>query len=134
MNKPRILVVDDDEPVLRSCARALAEIPGAEIVQRKLGDQAARLLSSEAFDLLISDIRMPGVSGLDLIEVAHQRNPSLPVILITGYPTAEISKGCRALGAAACLMKPIPPEELLATVQRVLLNPKTAQPVRSSWE
>lgn len=126
MNKPRILVVDDDEPVLKSCIRTLAEIPGAEVVHQKSGAEAARLLSAEAFDLLISDIRMPGVSGLDLLKVAHQQDPDLPVILITGYPTAEISKGCHSLGAAACLMKPIPPEELLATVRKVL-NPKAAQ-------
>ncbi len=126
MNKPRILVVDDDEPVLKSCIRTLAEIPGAEVVHRRFGAEAARLLSAEAFDLLISDIRMPGMSGLDLLKVAHQRDPDLPVILITGYPTAEISKGCHSLGAAACLMKPIPPEELLATVRKVL-NPKATQ-------
>ena len=126
MNKPRILVVDDDEPVLKSCIRTLAEIPGAEVVHQRFGAEAARLLSAEAFDLLISDIRMPGVSGLDLLKVAHQQDPDLPVILITGYPTAEISKGCHSLGAAACLMKPIPPEELLATVRKVL-KPKVAQ-------
>lgn len=126
MNKPRILVVDDDEPVLKSCIRTLAEIPGAEVVHQRFGAEAARLLSAEAFDLLISDIRMPGVSGLDLLKVAHQQDPDLPVILITGYPTAEISKGCHSLGAAACLMKPIPPEELLATVRKVL-KPKAAQ-------
>ena len=131
MNKLRILVVDDDKLVLRSCVRALTEIPGAEIVQRNTGDQAAHLLSSEAFDLLISDIRMPRVSGLDLLEVAHQQDPDLPVILITGYPTAEISKGCHSLGAAACLMKPIPPEELLATVRRVL-KPERPDPGLSS--
>ena len=115
-----MLVVDDDEPALRSCARALAEIPGAEIVQQKLGDQAARLLSSEAFDLLISDVRMPGMSGIDLLEIAHRRYPNLPVILMTGFPTTDILKGCRPVGAAACLMKPVRPEELLAVVHQVL--------------
>jgi DNA-binding NtrC family response regulator len=116
----RILVVDDDEPVLKSCARTLAEIRGAEIVQRNKGEQAAQLLSSEAFDLLISDIRMPGMSGLELMDIAHQQDPSLPVILITGFPTSEVSKGCHSLGAAACLLKPVPPQSLLATVERVL--------------
>jgi DNA-binding NtrC family response regulator len=120
MRKLRILVVDDDEPVLKSCARALAEIRGAEVVQQELGHRAAELLRKESFDLLISDIRMPGMSGLDLLEIAHHQDPSLPVILITGFPTHEALKGCHSLGAAACLMKPIRPEELLATVQKVL--------------
>ena len=112
--------MDDDEPVLKSCARALEEEPCAEIVQQKSGDHAARLLSTEAFDLLISDIRMPGESGLDLLELAHRQNPGLPVILMTGFPTDEMLQGCHALGAAACIMKPIRPEELLATVHQVL--------------
>jgi two-component system C4-dicarboxylate transport response regulator DctD len=119
--------------VLRSCARALSEIPGAEIVQQRLGERAAQLLSSEVFDVLISDIRMPGTSGLDLLQVAHQQDPGLPVILITGFPTAEISRGCHSLGAAACLVKPIPPEQLIATVRQVL-DPKRARQKRSSLQ
>lgn len=120
MNRIQILVVDDDELVLKSCARVLAEIPGAEIVQQKSGDHAARLLSTRAFDLLISDIRMPGKSGLDLLELAYRQNPGLPVILMSGYPTDEIVKGRHPLGAAAYIMKPIHPDEFLATVRRVL--------------
>ncbi len=126
MNKLRILLVDDDELVLKSFARVLGEIPGAEIVKQKSGGHAARLLSTETFDLLISDIRMPGKSGLDLLELARKRNPGLAVILTSGYPTDEIVKGCHPLGAAACIMKPIRPEELLATVHRVLQQKTTA--------
>jgi DNA-binding NtrC family response regulator len=116
----RILIVDDEEPVLRACARALGDIPGAEIVQQKAGSTAADLLSLEPFDLLISDIRMPEMDGLQLLKIAHQHDPTLPVILITGFPTAETMKGFAGLGAAACLMKPIRPDDLVETVQRVL--------------
>jgi two-component system response regulator YesN len=120
MSRLRILVVDDDELVLKSCARTLAEIRGAEVVKQELGCRASELLKKESFDLLISDIRVPGVSGLELLEIAHKQNPRLPVILITGFPPNEALKGCHSLGAAACLMKPIRPEELLAAVHQVL--------------
>jgi len=120
MGRLRILIVDDEEPVLRACARTLREIPGAEIVQEMTAGHAATLLGSEAFDLLISDVRMPGINGHELLRIAHQCDPGLPVILITGFPTAETTQGCIRLGAAACLMKPIRPDELIATVERVI--------------
>jgi DNA-binding NtrC family response regulator len=116
----RILIVDDEAPVLRACSRALSELPDVEIVQERTGSHAAILLGSETFDLLISDVRMPGVDGQELLRIAHQHDPKLPVILITGFPTAETTEGCSRLGAAACLMKPIRPDELIATVERVL--------------
>ena len=122
MKELRILIVDDDEPVLRACTRALSEIPDVEIVQEKIGSHAAILLSSETFDLLISDVRMPGIDGHQLLKIAHQHDPRLPVILITGFPTAETMQGCVSLGAAACLTKPIRPDELITTVERVLAN------------
>ena len=86
-----ILVVDDEEPVLRACVRALREIPGAEIVQQKLSSRAAELLASQSFDLLVSDVRMPEMSGVELIRIAHECDPTLPVILITGFPTPEMA-------------------------------------------
>jgi DNA-binding NtrC family response regulator len=122
MKGPRILIVDDEESVLRACARALSEIPGAQVIQEKLGSRAATLLNSEPFDLLISDVRMPGVDGQQLLRIAHENDEKLPVILITGFPTAEATQGCVSLGAAACLVKPILPDELIATVERVLAN------------
>ena len=116
----RILGVDDEEPVLRACVRALREIPGAEIVQQKLSSRAAELLASQCFDLLVSDGRMPEMSGVELIRIAHECDPTLPVILITGFPTPEMAANKSKFGVRAYLMKPIVPDELLATVRRVL--------------
>ncbi len=125
MSRPRILIVDDEEPVLRACVRALREIPGVEVVQQKASDQAARLLSSENIDLLISDIRMPGLNGLDLLEIAHEHNPDLPVILMTGFGLPETQKGSVALGASAVINKPIHPDELIAAAKEVLERQRT---------
>lgn len=120
MSKVRILVVDDEEPVLRACARALREIPEAEVVQLKFPRRAVELLSSQSFDLVVSDVRMPDMDGVELLRIAHQYNPGLPVILITGYATAETAADISQLGAAACIMKPILPDKLLSTVRWVL--------------
>jgi two-component system response regulator FlrC len=103
----------------------LSEIPNVEIVQERTGSHAATLLGSETFDLLISDVRMPGVDGHELLRIAHQHDPRLPVILITGFPTAETTERCGKFGASACLMKPIRPDELIATVERVLSSERS---------
>jgi two-component system C4-dicarboxylate transport response regulator DctD len=128
LTRRRILIVDDEESVLKACARALGEISGVEIVQKKVSEQAADLLSCESFDLLISDIRMPGLSGLDLVEIAHDRDPNLPVILITGFGPPETHKGSAVLGVSACLMKPIHPDELISITKEALENRRKAAP------
>ena len=120
MNRIRILLVDDEEPVLRACSRVLHEIPGAEIVLESVSQRAAEMLSSEKFDLLISDMRMPGVDGVELLRIAHRHHPQLPVILITGFPTPDVVADGREVGAAACVMKPVVPDELITTVRSVL--------------
>jgi DNA-binding NtrC family response regulator len=120
MSTQRILVVDDDELVLRAWARALSEIPGAEIIQQKRSRRAAELLASRSFDLLVSDVLMPEMSGVELLKVAHQHDPDLPVILITGFPDPSTAAECFRNGAAAFLVKPILPDPLLDTVYRVL--------------
>jgi CheY-like chemotaxis protein len=89
MSGLRTLVVDDDEPLLRACASTLGEIPGAEIVQQKLGVHAAEMLGSESFDLVTSDVQMPEVNGIDLLRIGRQPGPNLRIILITGLATRE---------------------------------------------
>ena len=120
MSRVRILVVDDDELVLRACVRTLGEIEGAEIVSQRLSRRAAELLAAQSFDLLISDVRMPDIDGVKLLKIARNQHPTLPVILITGFPTLDAAKDSVRLGAAAYLMKPVLPDELLAAVCRVL--------------
>lgn len=120
MKKLRILIVDDEEPVLRACARTLQELPNAEVVQQNRSRLAAEILASQSFDLLVSDIRMPELDGIELLRLAHRYHPDLPVILITGFPTPGSQVAYSQSQAAAYLMKPIVPEKLLATVRKVL--------------
>jgi DNA-binding NtrC family response regulator len=117
MTRLRILVVDDEESVLRACSRALKEIPDATVVTEQRSTRVAELLAQESFHLLVSDIRMPEMSGVELLKVAHEQDPDLPVILITGYPTIESAVESVKSGAADYIVKPVLPDDLLATAQ-----------------
>jgi DNA-binding NtrC family response regulator len=120
MASVRILVVDDEEPVLRACARALSEVADAEVIAEQESARAAKMLADETFNLLVTDIRMPGMSGVELLKIAHEHDPELPVILITGYPTVETAVEAIKEGAADYIIKPVLPDDLLATSERVL--------------
>lgn len=113
----RILIVDDEESVLQSIA-VLLRRQGYECRCASDAPEAAGLLDSEPFDLLISDIRMPGNQDLDLIQTLPRAHPGLPVILMTGYPTMPTAVQALQLPVIAYLMKPIEFDELLAHVQR----------------
>ena len=120
MSKIRILVVDDEEAVLRACSRTLEEIADSDVVAEQSSERAAELLGKESFHLLVTDIRMPEMTGVELLRIAHGIDPELPVVLITGYPTVETAVESVKLGAADYIIKPVLPDDLLATAQRVL--------------
>ncbi len=120
MAKQRILVVDDEVGMLEVCAATLKKLSHAVIVSENDSRKAAQRVATETFDLLITDIRMPGVSGVDLLELARRHDPNLAVLMITAFPTVETAVQCMKLGAADYITKPFLPEDLLATVQRLL--------------
>ena len=120
MAKQRILVVDDEEGMLEVCSATLKKLPNAHIFTECDSRKAAQRVTAENFDLLITDIRMPGVSGVDLLELARQHDPGLAVLMITAFPTVETAVQSMKLGAADYITKPFLPEDLLATVQRLL--------------
>lgn len=82
--RARILIVDDEPAILTSYSTILERL-GYEVAQAETADQAYGLLNESDFDLLICDLSLQGSSGLDVIGEALRRNPSLPVILMTGY-------------------------------------------------
>lgn len=117
--RSRILVVDDVAAVRRTIERTL-ERAGHEVVS--LGDawEAWRRLEAESFDLLLTDLGMPGLGGMDLLEGLRKRDPELPVIILTGAPSTESAMQAVRLAATAYLQKPIPAERLLQEVDRAL--------------
>lgn len=86
----RILVAEDDDAMRQFLAVALAR-SGHDVVAVGDGDSAARNIEQENYDLLLADIRMPGVDGLQLARAARERQPMMPILLITGYAAEALS-------------------------------------------
>ena len=120
MAKYRILVVDDEEGMLEVCGDILCKLPGVEIVLKQQSLRAADLLKEENWDLLITDIRMPGMSGVELLRLAREQDPGMASLIITAFPNVETAVESMKLGATDYITKPFLPDDLLATVQRLL--------------
>jgi len=118
--REHILVVDD-EPVVRRFASRVLEEAGYKIATAADGAQALLALrrEPEAFDAVVSDIVMPHVNGVELLEEVSTAYPKLPVILMSGHATTELSKRGIATPCSV-LNKPFAPEHLLAEVRRCL--------------
>jgi DNA-binding NtrC family response regulator len=111
-SQPKLLFVDDEEELVSAVVERL-EIRGIDGVGVTSGDEALRLLQREHFDVVLLDVKMPGVNGLDVLRTITRAYPDTRVILMTGHGSAEdIELGLR-LGAAACLQKPVDLETLL---------------------
>ena len=114
---PRILVVDDD-PGQRSLLHSFLSSQGFDIVLADSGEAALEQLTAAKFDMMISDVRMPGLSGLETLRRVRRQFASLPVLLVTAY--ADIREAVVAMrdGALNYLAKPIDLDELLAGVRQ----------------
>lgn len=112
-----VLVVDDEEFLARAMKRVL-EMRGYEVKTAHDGNAALELVRREAFDVIVSDIQMPGMTGIDLLRVVRAYDLDVPVILITGAPTVETAIEAVSLGALQYLSKPAPVEELVKAVER----------------
>ncbi len=120
MKRTRILVVDDEEGLLEVVEDTLEDLPGLEIRLCSKSGEAAALLEEESFDLLISDIRMPGKDGIELLRIGKAANPDLSVLMMTAFPSVESAVESMKLGATDYITKPFLPEDLKATVMRIL--------------
>jgi len=119
MANERILVVDDDISQRRLIEFWLKE-EGYSVVTASDGNTALRTFTETSPALVISDIRMPGLSGLDLLGRIKALNPDTPVILITAFGAVGDAVEAMKLGAADYVLKPLNPDELKVNVQRAL--------------
>ena len=119
MANERILVVDDEQGVVRSCVRILQR-QGFVVSGRTDSLSVPDLLKQEAFDLLLTDLKMPKIDGLELLKIAKEIDPHITVVLITGYGTMEDAIKAIRLGAQGFLMKPFDAEELISAVTESL--------------
>jgi EAL domain-containing protein (putative c-di-GMP-specific phosphodiesterase class I)/ActR/RegA family two-component response regulator len=109
---PRVLVADDDDALLRMHARALASA-GYRVETAPDGLAAARELDSMSFEVIISDIDMPGMNGIQLLERVRTRDLDVPVVLMTGSPAVGTAIKAVEQGALRYLVKPVPLEQLV---------------------
>lgn len=119
MARSRILIVDDEEGILEVCADCLSTID-AEIVTEVDSIRAAQRILVESWHLLIADVRMPGLGGVELLRLARERDPTLAVLMITAFPDVETARQCRQQGAVGFLSKQVLVRELLASARRIL--------------
>jgi EAL domain-containing protein (putative c-di-GMP-specific phosphodiesterase class I) len=124
--RPLVLVIDDDEQFLRSCARIL-EGWNYEVHSASDGRSAVRLVSEKSFDVILSDINIPGLTGLEILRVVHQYDRDLPVVLMTGGPALESAREAVDGGAISYLIKPLSTPELKHVLERAVHNHQVAR-------
>lgn len=135
----KVLVVDDDPVVAKSFDRVLSG-KGYAVITASNGQEALNKLEAEDYDVVFTDIKMPGMSGLEMAERVKERRPWLPVVIVTGYGSPGNEARAEAAGVSGFLRKPLSPEmiegsaqkafsEKDATAQSAAPSVATAQPV-----
>ncbi|OFV92206.1 MAG: hypothetical protein A3J29_15640 [Acidobacteria bacterium RIFCSPLOWO2_12_FULL_67_14b] len=119
MGAPRILVVDDNKDMAQGVAMVLREAP-AEVESAYTADEACARLGERAFDLVVTDVRMPGQDGMQLLDVIVERWPRSKVVMLTAYGTVQSAVEAMKRGACDYVTKPFNNEELLLVVKRAL--------------
>jgi CheY-like chemotaxis protein len=123
MNASRkVLVVDDDPAVRKSIDRVLSG-KGYAVITAENGEEAMRKLNEEKYDLVYTDIRMPGMSGLEVAEQVKARKPWTPVVIITGYGTEAAQARAKAAGVSGFVHKPLSPEMIEDSARDALAAP-----------
>lgn len=119
MRNSQVMFVDDEEGVRTSWQRFLQD-RGITTTTAPDGASAIEELSRRPVDVVVSDLRMPGKDGLELLEWVHERQPETRFILLTGYGDAHVERQVRALGAVDYLEKPVSPDVLAHAVDVAL--------------
>lgn len=120
----RILIVDDEELIIKTLSKLL-EREKYEVLIAKSGQDAIIIMEEESFDLIITDIRMPGINGVEIIKDIYnnlQKNNlnKTPVIFITGYADEKIEKAARDLMPIDYIYKPFDTSELLNKIKKAI--------------
>ncbi len=131
-----ILVVDDEPLVTKSCLRALTP-KGYEVTTTLSGRDGLERALRERFDLVVTDLKMPDLDGMELIRELHRERPELAMLVITGYGTVSSAIEATKMGVLEFIEKPFTPEEIGAAVERAfeyLSKVDKPKPVRINVE
>lgn len=119
MPKERILIVEDDPVILSLCHRIL-EADGYQVVDARRGDEALAKLNTEAFDVLLTDIRLPGLTGLQIAQRLEPHKRELTIVTMTGFSNMEMAIEALSLGVDEFIVKPFTPDMLRQIITRAL--------------
>src|SRR5579863_9594437 len=127
--KTKILLIDDD-PGIRDNLRQVLTAEGYDVSSEKRGDEGLARAGKEAFNVVITDLKLPGLNGLDLVRQLHTARPRLPIILITAFGTTQTAIEATKFGAYDYLLKPFEIPPLLELISRaVKSNRLMSEPV-----
>ena len=123
MPKGKIMIVDDEKEV-REVIRIHLDVNGYNILEAENGEEAIKILRSEDnmvnVGLILCDIRMPKVNGIECIDFLRQEAPGIPVVVVTGYPDTEMATNLMKKGIKDYLVKPVEKKKLLDTVEKLI--------------
>ena len=125
-NKLQVLVIDDDAVVGRSFDRVLSE-KGYEVSTALSGEEAMETINETNFDVVFTDIKMPGMDGLEVTERIKARCPWTPVVVITGYGTEDNEAKASVLGASGFVRKPLTPEMIESITLKAVNDAEKAE-------
>lgn len=128
---PKLLLVEDEVALARAFARALTQ-GGFEVTHAPDGVVASEALMMTSFDVVLSDIQLPGITGVDLLRLVRAYDLDVPVILMTGNPSVETAVQAVELGALQYLTKPISMDQLRGAVSRALTLGRLARAKREA--
>ena len=128
----RVLIVDDDAAVLRACS-LLLDRAGFKVDSAGSGGRALELLQENTYSVILSDILMEGMSGLDLLRAIRERDLDTPVVMMTAGPSLATALEAMAYGAHRYLLKPVAPETLVETITRASLLADLARLKREAF-
>ncbi len=126
MDKKTILIVDDEINVCKSIDRAIQNVE-YEVRRALSGEEALDKIKENPCDLVIADLMMPGIGGIDLLKFLKTDFPEINVIMITGYPTIKTAVQAIKIGAFDYIAKPFTPEQLRSVVARCFKSEKETE-------
>ena len=120
VSKP-ILVVDD-EPIVRESIRDWLKDAGYQVATAESGEEALEMIDKQEFSVMILDVRLPGKTGINVLNEVKSLNPHIKSIVITAYPSVELAVEAMKLGAVDYLIKPVAPDDLERLIRETLLK------------
>ncbi len=133
MSTPKKLLVVDDDPVVGKSFNRVLSAKGYAVITAANGEEALAKLSSGIYDAVFTDIKMPGMSGIEVAERIKATRPWLPVVIVTGYGSPDNEARAEAAGVCGFLRKPLSPEMIEESAEMALLrNAAAAAPAAAA--